>query len=57
MTKIICKYRCQNCGYEFSKENPGQVICEKCGYYYIDWLNFKEVLKSIDPGRFKKCQN
>lgn len=42
------------CGYEFSKENPGQVTCEKCGHFYIDWLNFKEVIKSLNLERNKR---
>lgn len=46
-----CKYRCQQCGYEFEEEKPGPVICKKCGHLYIDWLNFKEVIKSLKMER------
>ena len=42
-----CKYRCQQCKYEFEEEKPGQVTCPKCGHLYIDWLNFKAVIKSL----------
>ena len=44
---VICRYVCQRCGFEFERDKPGQVICGRCGYFYIDWLNFEEVLKSI----------
>jgi len=42
-----CQYRCQQCKHEFETEKPGPVTCSKCGHLYIDWLNFKEVIKSL----------
>lgn len=55
MKKIVkSKYRCmnENCKFEFSKKNPGQVTCHKCGSIYVEWLNHKEVIESLgDYGR------
>jgi len=44
---MSCKYRCQKCGHRFEIEKPGPVNCPKCGHLYIDWLNFKEVLRKL----------
>ena len=44
---MICRYVCQRCGFEFERDKPGEVICGRCGYFYVAWLNFKEVLEGI----------
>ena len=42
-----CKYRCQGCGHKFEREKPGPVECPECKHPYIDWLNYKEVLREL----------
>ena len=48
---VNCKYCCQRCGFSFERDGPGQVICGRCGYFYIDWLNSEEVLEGIRRGK------
>ena len=47
-TKIErCKLRCMKCDYYWEEERPGQTQCPMCGYLYVDWLNYKEVLRAL----------
>lgn len=42
---MICKYQCQKCHYSFTFNHSGPVECPMCRNLYIDWINFKEILK------------
>lgn len=43
-----CEYKCQRCNCKFITKQPGPVTCPQCNYLYIDWLNYKQVLKDIE---------
>ena len=42
-----CKFKCRKCQHEFENEKPGPTQCPKCSHLYVDWLNWKEVLRKL----------
>jgi ssDNA-binding Zn-finger/Zn-ribbon topoisomerase 1 len=34
-------YKCMKCNYEW-QQLPTAVICPKCSYIYIKWINYKK---------------
>ena len=44
---INCKFKCMRCGYYFENERPGPTQCPKCNNLYVEWLNWKEVLREL----------
>jgi len=41
------KYKCMRCGFQFELDLPVPTTCPKCNNMYVDWENYKEVLKQI----------
>ena len=40
------KFRCLKCDYIW-EDNPGPTTCKKCGYCFIQWLNYDEMERLI----------
>ena len=40
--KLGALYKCFKCGYEWT-DRAGPVVCPRCGYLWIKWLNYDEM--------------
>lgn len=37
-------YQCLSCRKDFKATRPGPMICPHCGWPYIKWLNYEEMV-------------